>query len=79
MKTRRLHDDFGLEICGIDLATDLTDELFARLQDLYYEHSVLLFRDQQFSAGDQAALCHRFGQPKIETRKQFNLQEHPDG
>lgn len=78
MKTRKLHNNFGLEICDLNLAIDLTDDLFAQLLDLYYAHSVLLFRNQQLSPGDQAALCHRFGRPKIETRKQFNFQEHPE-
>lgn len=78
VKTRRLHDDFGLEIRGLDLATEVTDDRFAQLLELYYAHSLLLFRDQRLSPADQAALCHRFGKPKIETRKQFNFREHPE-
>jgi len=78
MKTRRLHDDFGLEISGLNLATELTDDLFGELLALYYRHSLLLFRDQHLSPGEQAALSHRFGKPKIETRKQFNFREHPE-
>ena len=78
MKTREITQDFGLEILDIDLAGDLSDQQFEEIQDCYYCHSLLLFRNQRLSPKDQAALCHRFGQPKIETRKQFNFQECPE-
>ena len=78
MKTRPLHPDFGIEICDIDLAGDISDAQFAEIRDCYQQSSLLLFRGQSLAAADQAALCHRFGQPKIETRKQFNFQEHPE-
>ena len=78
MKTKKLHDDFGVEIIGIDLRHELEDSQFQALLDAYYEHSVLLFRGQNLTPADQARLCHRFGQPKMETRKQFNLREHPE-
>ena len=78
MKTRELTQDFGLEIIDIDLADDLCDDLFDEILNYYYRYSLLLFRSQQLSPADQARLCHRLGQPKIETRKQFNFQEHPE-
>ena len=78
MKTREIRPDFGLEITDIDLAGELTDEQFEEIREYYYRYSLLLFRDQRLSPADQASLCHRFGQPKIETRKQFNYREHPE-
>jgi taurine dioxygenase len=39
---------------------------------------MLLFRGQHLTPKSQARLAHRFGKPKIETRKQFNFQEHPE-
>lgn len=78
MRTRRIGDDFGLEILDLDLTTDLDDALFDEILSYYYQHSLLLFRNQRLSPQHQAALCHRFGQPKIETRKQFNFQEYPE-
>jgi len=78
MKTRRIGDDFGLEILDLDLTTDLDAASFGEILGYYYEHSLLLFRNQHLSPQHQAALCHRFGQPKIETRKQFNFQEYPE-
>lgn len=78
MKTRNIRDDFGLEILDIDLSQELPDSVFAQILDYFYQYSVLLFRQQSLTPQAQAALCHRFGQPKIETRKQFNIQEHPE-
>ncbi len=78
MKTRPITDDFGLEIFDLDLTADLDDALFDEILGCYYERSLLLFRNQHLSPQHQAALCRRFGQPKIETRKQFNFQEHPE-
>jgi taurine dioxygenase len=78
LETRQLNGEFGLEISGIDLSADIPAELFNHLIDLYSENSVLLFRDQQLTPASLAGLTHRFGNPKIETRKQFNFQEHPE-
>jgi taurine dioxygenase len=78
MKTREIEQDFGLEIFDIDLAGEMFDEVFDEIVDNYYRYSLLLFRNQNLSPKDQARLCHRFGQPKIETRKQYNYQEHPE-
>jgi len=78
IKTREIRDDFGLEILDVDLCYNLSDSLFAQILELYYQHSVLLFRNQLLTPEAQSALCHRFGQPKIETRKQFNFQECPE-
>ena len=76
--TRKITDQFGLEIIDIDLAAEISDGDFARLVELYYNHSMLLFRNQNLSVEAQSRLAHRFGQPKIETRKQFNFQECPE-
>lgn len=78
MKTRKIRDDFGIEILDVDLAEPLSDSQFEQIFDYYHQNSMLLFRNQSLTPEKQASLCHRFGQPKIETRKQFNFQEHPE-
>jgi len=77
-KTRKIAPDFGLEISGIDLASEISDDCFAEIIDHYYHYSMLLFRDQDLPPQRQAALTHRFGKPKIETRKQFNFVDYPE-
>jgi taurine dioxygenase len=78
MKIREMRQDFGLEILDIDLSGDISNEVFDEILEYYYRYSLLLFRNQNLSPKDQARLCHRFGQPKIETRKQYNYQECPE-
>ncbi len=70
--------NFGLEVSGVDLSSPIDDDRFAEILDLYFSHSALLFRDQDLSPQSQARLAHRFGRPKIETRKQFNLKDYPE-
>ena len=70
--------NFGLEVSGVDLSSPIDDDSFAEILDLYFSHSALLFRDQDLSPQSQAGLAHRFGRPKIETRKQFNLKDYPE-
>ena len=76
--TRKITASFGLEILDIDLSKELKAQDYAWLIELYHQHSMLLFRNQSLSPKSQAALAHHFGAPKIETRKQFNFQEHPE-
>ena len=76
--TRKITDSFGLEILNIDLSNRLKAQDYAELFELYHHHSLLLFRKQSLTPKSQAALAHRFGAPKIETRKQFNFQEYPE-
>ena len=75
MKTRNIRNDFGLEILDIDLSQALPDSVFTDILDYFYQYSVLLFRQQSLTPQAQVALCHRFSQPRIETRQQFNTQE----
>ena len=70
--------NFGLEVSGVELSSPIDDDSFAEIRDLYFSHSALLFRDQDLSPQSQARLAHRFGCPKIETRKQFNLKDYPE-
>ncbi len=70
--------NFGLEVSGVELSSPIDDDRFSEIRDLYFSHSALLFRDQDLSPQSQARLVHRFGCPKIETRKQFNLKDYPE-
>ena len=78
MQTKPLMPNFGLEVSGVELSSPIDDDSFAEIRDLYFSHSALLFRDQDLSPQSQARLAHRFGRPKIETRKQFNLKDYPE-
>ena len=78
IQTRPIMPDFGVEVLNVDLSEKLTAPLFSELRDLYFEHSLLLFRHQDLTPASQARLAHQFGKPKIENRKQFNLIDYPE-
>ena len=68
---KALHDDFGVEIDGIDLRDAATH--YARIREAFEEHSVLLFRDQCLDDEAHLALGRLFGVIEI---RQKNPQEH---
>ena len=78
LKTTPLMTGFGAQIHGVDLSQPISDSHFQEILNLYYEYSVVLFRNQNLTPADQARIAHQFGKPKIETRKQFNLVDHPE-
>ncbi len=77
MHTEPLHPDLGVRIADIDIKR-VDDSEFDEIVGLYYRHSLIVVSAQQLAPADQARLAHRFGRPKIENRKQYNLREHPE-
>ena len=71
-------ENFGAEVSGVDLTTEFSDDILREIKEAYYGNSLLLFRGQTLDAASLAKLLHRFGRPKVETRKQFNLRDHPE-
>src|ERR1700721_4404211 len=57
----------GAEICGVDRAQPLGDNVFAVIERAYDEHGVIFFRGQRLTPQQQVAFTRRFG--KIE----FNI------
>jgi len=68
----------GAEIVGVDLARELDAPTFDRIRDAYYEHSIIVFRDQQLTPEQQVAFSHRFGELEIHVLKQYLLPGHPE-
>ena len=53
----------GAEITGIDLSSEMTDEIFAVIEAAWHDHGVIVVRDQKLSKEDQLAFAGRFGSP----------------
>ena len=51
----------GAEVRGIDLAKDVSEELIARLKEIWAEHMVLLLRGQFLEKERMAELANMFG------------------
>ena len=73
MKLTPLHPRFGVEVQDFPLAA-MTPERFAPLRAAFEEHSLLLFRNQDFGEADHMALANLFG--PIEDR---NIDSRPKG
>ena len=68
---KALHEDFGVEIEGIDLRDAAAH--YSRIREAFEEHSLLLFRDQCLDDEAHLALGRLFGVIEI---RQKNPQEH---
>ena len=78
MQIKLLSEHVGAEISGVNLATDLPDDIFEEIDDAYNRYSVLVFRDQKLSPEQQIAFARRFGELEISPRTQFALPGHPE-
>lgn len=53
----------GAEIGGVDLAADLDDAVVARIRQIWLDHGVVFFRDQDLSPERFLAFAQRIGAP----------------
>ena len=73
-----INADVGAEVVGLDLSKALDDETFAAVRDVFFKHSVILFRDQKISEQQQIDFSRRFGELEIHVLKQFLHPQHPE-
>ena len=77
MEVRPL-DSFGAEIVGIDASASLDDATVAELRQLWADHGILLFRDQNLEERDIVAFSALFGDLEIHVREEYLSKEHPE-
>lgn len=77
LHTRPLKDSFGIEVLDVDL-TDLNDETFQAIYELWQKEPLLLFRRQSMSEGQQVAYSKRFGEMDILVRDDMLSPDHPE-
>ncbi len=58
---RKIRDDFGAEISGVDITRPIDDATFAEIRSALDEYSVLVFHDQKFDDAAQIEFSRRFG------------------
>ena len=66
----------GAEIKGLDLRYELNDDTVARLRQVWGQHSVLLFRDQDLSEDDQFRFAGYFGPIADRVKPLRDLDRH---
>jgi taurine dioxygenase len=57
----KLHPIIGAEIRGVDLSRPLDEETVRQIKQAWYQHTVLLFREQTLSDDDQRRFASHFG------------------
>jgi len=62
---RRMAATIGAELEGVDLTTDLADEVVAEIQQALWDYKVIFFRDQPLTAERHVAFAGRFGTLEI--------------
>lgn len=71
VRTRPLSPAIGAEIIGVDLSKPMSDELFAKILDMWHQSLVILLRDQELTEDDQVRFGERFGPPAISHTQRF--------
>ncbi len=77
MQASPLTELFGAEINGVDLAAPLDDATRQRLNRLFAEKAVLVFRDQSLDPPHFAAAAQVFGEIIPEQFANYRLPEYP--
>ncbi len=60
--TKPLSTGIGVEICGVDCATDIPDDTFAEIKAAWENNCVALFRHQDLDEWQESNFAARFGQ-----------------
>jgi len=78
LTVRPLTPSVGAEISGVDLAEDLSEDVFQQIYDAFLRYVVLVFRDQDIPPERQVAFGRCFGEPQLHVLNQFHDSEHPE-
>ena len=63
LQVKRIAGALGAEIHGLDLAPGLTESHAAQVREVFLEHQVIFFRDQQLDAQQYLRFAQAMGQP----------------
>ena len=61
-EVRRLSGSIGAEIFGIDLSSEPGDNVIGDIRQVWLEHNVIFFREQDLPPAKFLAFAKRFGQ-----------------
>jgi taurine dioxygenase len=68
----------GAEISGVDLSRPLDDGTFAKLAEAFFDHQVVVLRDQRLTPAQQVAFTRRFGELEHHVRRESCLPGFPE-
>ncbi|NLY13561.1 MAG: TauD/TfdA family dioxygenase, partial [Gammaproteobacteria bacterium] len=71
-------DNIGVEILDFDINQPYTDEIKEQLRALWYEHGVLVFRNQNINPKNQIEFSRVFGPLQMHPLKVTTSAEYPE-
>jgi taurine dioxygenase len=78
VEIRPIKGRFGAEIIGVDLSRGLPDAEFRRIEQAWFDASLLVFRDLVMTPEQHIDLTRRFGPLHIMTPLHYNHPDHPE-
>jgi taurine dioxygenase len=77
IRVTKLGERLGAEIGGVDLSRPLDDATFAEVAKAFFDHEVVVFRDQRLAPAEQVAFTRRFGELEHHVRRESCLPGFP--
>ena len=71
-------ENVGAEVGGFDINEPISEELASELKSIWYEHGILLFRDQDITPEKQIEFSRIFGPLESHPLKVATSDEHPE-
>ena len=68
----------GAEIVGLDLSKNVDAETFAKIEKIYMDRGVIVFRNQDITPEQHIAFSRHFGPVEIPTNRQYSLKTNPE-
>ena len=75
---RPLSPNLGAEISGVNLAEDVSDEVFDAIYRAWLRYQVLLFPPMDLPPGRQVQFARRFGEVQIHVMNQYHADGYPE-
>jgi alpha-ketoglutarate-dependent taurine dioxygenase len=77
-EARPLTPKLGARVRGVEVARDMTDEVFADIYRAFLRHQVLVFEPQDLPSAAQVAFARRFGEVQVHVMNQYHADGHPE-
>lgn len=73
-----LTPNLGAEISGVNLAKDMSDEVFHAIYQAFLRYQVLLFQPQELPPDRQVRFARHFGEVQIHVMNQYHADGYPE-
>src|SRR5947208_16170531 len=75
---RPLTPRLGAEISGVNLAQELSDEVFCAIYQAFLRYQVLLFPPQDVPPGVQVSFARHFGEVQVHVMNMYPADGYPE-